>query len=133
MKHTHILAIRFALIAATILGTMGCSGDGGKKRPERDEVTPATVQREIRLGMSGAEVIEALGPPNIQTTDEQRRVVWVWDRIATDSSASGGYWTVILGGQSRRVESKSQRTLTIFIYFDQDNKVRDFACRGTQF
>ena len=83
--------------------------------------------------MSSAEVIEALGSPNVVTTDEQRREVWVYDTIATDISASGGYWTLLLVGQSAGSVSKSQRTLTIIIKFDDDKKVRDFAYHSSKF
>ena len=57
------------------------------------QMTVGTVQREIRNGMSGAEVAEVLGSPNIVTTDAEGREVWVYDKISTDvtySRSSGG-------------------------------------------
>ena len=42
---------------------------------DKDRLSVGKVQREIKVGMSGAEVVEALGSPNIVTTDEQRREV----------------------------------------------------------
>jgi ABC-type uncharacterized transport system auxiliary subunit len=57
------------------------------------EMTVGIVQKEIRVGMSGAEVAQALGSPNIVTTDEEGREVWIYDRIATEASystSSGG-------------------------------------------
>ena len=96
-------------------------------------MTVGTVQREIRIGMSGTQVIEALGSPNVVTTDEQRREVWIYDKIATDISSSEGYWTLLLVGQSAGSASKSQRTLTIIIKFDEDKKVRDFAYHTSRF
>jgi outer membrane protein assembly factor BamE (lipoprotein component of BamABCDE complex) len=123
--------------AVMIAGTLGCSADyhAGKvqKGLEGDSVTVGTVQREIRVGMSSADVIEALGSPNVVTTDEQRREVWVYDKIATDISASSGYWTLLLAGQSAGSASKSQRTLTIIVKFDEDKKVRDFAYHTSRF
>ncbi len=120
-----------------IMGAIGCSADYHgrevQKGLEGDKVTVGTVQREIRVGMSSAEVVEALGSPNVVTTDEQRREVWVYDKIATDVSASGGYWTLLLLGQSAGSASKSQRTLTIIIKFDEDKKVRDFAYHTSRF
>src|SRR5229473_3244885 len=38
-----------------------------------DRVTVGRVQKEIRIGMSGAQVAAVLGSPNIVTTDEQHR------------------------------------------------------------
>ena len=49
-----------------------------------DRISVGTVQKEVRIGMSGAEVAQVLGSPNIVSTDEQRREVWIYDKIATD-------------------------------------------------
>lgn len=100
-------------------------------------VTVGTVQKEIRKGMSGAEVAEALGSPNIVSTDEQGREVWIYDKISTDrvQSESSGYGTLILFGYqgSAGASSTSQQTLTIIIKFDSDKKVRDFAYHTSRF
>ena len=134
---------RICLITLTVLtglimmGAIGCSADyhAGKvqKGLQGDKITVGTVQREITLGMSSAAVVEAIGSPNVVTTDEKRREVWVYDKIATDVAASGGSWTLLLLGQSARAASKSQRTLTIIIKFDENKKVRDFAYHSSRF
>lgn len=118
-----------------------------------DRLTVGTVQREIRVGMSSAEVAQVLGSPNIVTTDEQRREVWIYDKIATDkvySTSSGGISTLVLGGalvggglvggaaapyygSSAGAGSTSQRTLTVIIKFDGEHKVRDFAYHTSRF
>ena len=62
---------------------------------EGDRLSVGTVQREIHRGMSGADVIAALGSPNVVTTDEGGREVWVYDKFATDvvsSGSHGGAW-----------------------------------------
>jgi outer membrane protein assembly factor BamE (lipoprotein component of BamABCDE complex) len=100
-------------------------------------VTVGTVQREIRIGMSGSEVVEALGSPNMVTTDDLRRETWVWDKISTDtihSSSSGGVTVLLLGvGGGSGVASTSQRTLTVIVKFDQSSRVRDFSYRSSSF
>ena len=61
--------------------------------PTADRVTVGTVQKEIRVGMSGAEVAQVLGSPNIVSTDELRREVWIYDKFSTDvaySTSNGG-------------------------------------------
>ncbi len=125
------------LTGLTMMGAIGCSADyhAGKvqKGLQGDKITVGTVQREITVGMSSAAVVEAIGSPNVVTTDEQRREVWVYDKIATDVAASGGGWTLLLLGQSAGAASKSQRTLTIIIKFDEDKKVRDFAYHTSRF
>jgi outer membrane protein assembly factor BamE (lipoprotein component of BamABCDE complex) len=114
-----------------------------------DRVTVGRVQKEIRVGMSGADVAAVLGSPNIVTTDEQRREVWIYDSIATEtvySTSSGGMGALILGfgsnaagagaasgSQASGARSVSQRTFTVIIKYDQDKKVRDFAYHTTRF
>jgi len=124
-------------IVWVIIGSAGCSANyhAGEvnKGLQGDKITVGTVQREIKIGMSSAEVAEVLGSPNVVTTDEKRREVWVYDKIATDVTASSGYWTLILVGQEAGAASKSQRTLTIIIKFDEDKKVRDFAYHTSRF
>jgi len=102
-----------------------------------DRLTVGTVQKEIKKGMSGAEVAQALGSPNIVSTDEQGREVWIYDKISTDrvQSESSGFGSLILFGYrgSAGSSSTSQKTLTIIIKFDNDKKVRDFAYHASRF
>lgn len=102
-----------------------------------DKLTVGVVQKEIRKGMSGAEVAAVLGSPNIVSTDEQGREVWIYDKISTDKveSESKGYGTLILFGYSGRsgASSTSQQTLTVIIKFDAEKKVRDFAYHASRF
>ncbi|MHC4631878.1 MAG: hypothetical protein ACYS9C_11500 [Planctomycetota bacterium] len=134
-KISPILLMIFA--GAIIVGSLGCSAEyhAGEvnKGLQGDKMTVGTVQREIKIGMSSAAVAEALGSPNVVTTDEQRREVWLYDKIATDVAASGGGWTLLLLGQAAGAASKSQRTLTVIIKFDEGKKVRDFAYRTSRF
>jgi len=127
------------LISAVFLS--GCSTAGSHLNSVRsdagDRVTVGKVQREIRLGMPSAQVLEVLGSPNIVSTDENRLEVWAYDKVATDvaySNNEGGVW-LILGavGGSSGATSKSQRTLTIIVKFDKDGKVRDFAYHTSSF
>jgi outer membrane protein assembly factor BamE (lipoprotein component of BamABCDE complex) len=101
-------------------------------------MTVGKVQREIRVGMTNAQVVEALGSPNMVTTDAQRRETWVYDKIATDtvySSDSGGVSALFFGGyrSSAGAASTSQRTLTVIIKYDENSRVRDFAYRSSSF
>ncbi|WP_353861775.1 hypothetical protein [Azospirillum formosense] len=118
-----------------------------------DRVTVGTVQREIRVGMSSADVVQVLGSPNMVTTDEQRRESWVYDKISTEtaySTSQGGVSALVLGGvlgpagllgagvspgygEASGAKSVTQRTLTIIIKFDNAQRVRDFAYRTSSF
>ena len=124
-----------------LLLVSGCSTAGAHRQAVQsdagDRLTVGKVQREIRIGMPSSQVVEALGSPNIVSTDENRLEVWVYDKIATDvsySSSNGGVWLIIgsVGGSSGAA-STSQRTLTIVIKFDADKKVRDFAYHSSSF
>jgi outer membrane protein assembly factor BamE (lipoprotein component of BamABCDE complex) len=149
------ISIGVALLVGSAL--QGCMSAADHRadvaNPINDRVTVGTVQREIRVGMSSADVIAVLGSPNVVTTDDQRNENWVYDKIATDtaySASKGGISSLILGGglvgggvlgggvggaysQSSGATSTSQRTLTIVIKFDGAHRVRDFAYRQSSF
>lgn len=152
MKIVSILILVF-----TVTTYSGCATVGEHRQSVRDDsadrVTVGKVQREIRVGMTNAQVVEVLGSPNMVTTDEKRREVWVYDKVATEhaySTSTGGISALILGGvaggsgagagglggassSSAGATSSTQRTLTIIIKFDEGNKVRDFAYRQSSF
>jgi len=116
---------------------------------DTNRISVGRVQREIKVGMSSADVIQTLGSPNIVTTDDKRREQWVYDKIATEtvySQTSGGVSALILGGgghigagggggynKSTGAQATTQRTLTIIIKFDENSKVRDFAYHNSSF
>ena len=117
------------------LAAAGCGGN--KAEIQEDRLTVGKVQGEIKVGMAASQVAELLGSPNIVTTDEKRREVWIYDKVSTDrvDAASSSYASIIILG-SRSSESSSsqrQRTLTIIIKYDEEKKVRDFAYNYTQF
>ena len=113
----------------------GCGG--GMAEIKEDRLTVGKVQGEIKVGMAASQVAELLGSPNIVTTDEKRREVWMYDKVSTDrvdTSSSSFAGLIILGASSRNSSSSQrQRTLTIIIKYDEEKKVRDFAYNSTQF
>jgi len=132
---------KLIITSLCIMFLAGCSTASSHKKSVQsnagDRVTVGKVQREIRIGMPSAKVIEVLGSPNILTTDENRQEVWVYDKIATDivySNNQGEVWLIIgaVSGSSGAT-STSQRTLTIVIKFDKENKVRDFSYHSSSF
>jgi outer membrane protein assembly factor BamE (lipoprotein component of BamABCDE complex) len=104
---------------------------------KEDRLTVGKVQGEIKVGMPASQVAEILGSPNIVSTDEKRREVWIYDKVSTDRvyTSSSVYGTLIILGGSTQESSSSQRqrTLTIIIKYDEEKKVRDFAYNYTQF
>jgi len=135
------IIINLSFLSCVLILLNGCSASqhasSVQKGVNGDAITVGTAQREIRKGMSGAKVLKALGSPNIISTDEQGREVWVYDKIATErviSEGSGGFSLLLFGyGGSSGASSTSQRTLTIIIKFDNEKKVRDFAYHTSRF
>jgi len=127
--------------ALAVLTIAGCSVNTQTVlRPSEvgeQRLTVGTVQREIHKGMAAAGVAEALGAPNIVTTDEQGREVWIYDRIATERAYvdESGYAGLILAGYARQggASSVTQRTLTVIVKFDGEKRVRDYAYHSSRF
>ncbi len=144
---------QFVLIVCTAVCLFGCATAqehrAAVQDPVGDELTVGKVQKEIRVGMSGAEVAAALGSPNIVSTDENRREVWIYDKVSTDyaySDSSGGVSALIIGwggsagalgggsySSASGASSRTQKTLTIIIKFDDKGGVRDFAYHQSKF
>jgi len=131
----------------------GCMSGAQHRAEVQDDSTPrltvGTVQREIRVGLTGAEVVDVLGAPNVVTTDAERNETWVYEKVASESvhsTSSAGVAALILGGggdtagagvgtlgRSAGATSRTQRTLTIVIRFGADARVREFSYRASQF
>lgn len=150
-------AIQNILIAIILTFLFACSSASYHRQQvstdDTGKLTVGTVQRQIKVGMSGSEVASVLGSPNIVSTDEQRREVWIYDKISTDvaySQDSGGVAALIFGGwgvgngvlggapggqynASSGAASKTQKTLTVIIKFDNNTRVRDFAYHTSTF
>jgi outer membrane protein assembly factor BamE (lipoprotein component of BamABCDE complex) len=137
------------LVALLASGCMSAGEHRAAVQGDGDKLTVGRVQREIKVGMTGAEVARVLGSPNIVTTDEERREVWVYDKVATESAYSesrGGVAALVLAGSggaggaaapvygsSAGARSTTQRTLTVIVKFDKESRVRDFAYHASQF
>lgn len=145
------------LVLVSLVMLSGCVSASAHRQDVQDNgpnsLTVGKVQREIKMGMSSAQVAEILGSPNVVTTDEQRREVWVYDKIASEAAYSnsgtgvgGGVGaggtpgsSLILGGlvgswgKNAGAVSTTQKTLTVIIKFDNEGKVRDFAYNSSKF
>lgn len=134
--------ILFALPVAVLLGACAPASEHAREveagAAAGDKLTAGTVQRQIREGMSGADVAGALGSPNIVTRDSDGTETWVYDRISTSqvySQSSGGVNVLFLGGggAAAGASQTSQRTLTVVIRFDAASRVRNFSYRSSSF
>lgn len=129
--------------AATVLSAAIAAGCGPTEaQRQTDEIraartgenlTAGTVQRKIEKGMPSAEVVEALGSPNILSTDAEGRQVWVYERFARDVTTSDSWTFLIFWGAGNQASSVSERSLTVIVKFDEDERVRDVAYHATNF
>ena len=153
MRHALFVLPAAALVLSACQSVQEHAGAVREAQQAGDRMTVGKVQREIRVGMTNAEVAEVLGSPNMVTTDERRRESWVYDKVATESAysgSSGGVSALFLGGgitggtllgglgstgyrSSAGASSTTQRTLTIIIKFDEASRVRDFSYRSSSF
>ena len=121
-----------SLLSVLILA--GCSKTATEHRAEvedstTDKITVGNVQREVRTGMSGAEIASILGSPNTVSTDTDRNEVWVYDKMSTTTASSSNYFLFSPAGAI----SSNQKTLTVIIKFDKNKEVRDFSYRQSSF
>jgi hypothetical protein len=126
------------------------AGEGKKAKPDSSSAfTLGVVQRELRSGLSQAEVVERLGSPNILTRDGAGREAWVYDRVSSDVEVSSGGVGIgglgagagstfagvlgISGGKSKEKLRSSQRTLTVVVRFTAAGTVESFTWHHTRF
>ncbi len=131
----------FCLTPVLILALTGCQTAtelrADVESDSVDKVTVGVVQREIKVGMSGSAVVEALGSPNIVSTDSERREVWIYDRVSrttVSAKSRSGATLILVGGSSgASYTSTSQKSLTVIVKFDKEGMVRDFSYRQSSF
>lgn len=130
----------------------GCASVAEHRQAIKDssdeKLTLGVAQREIKNGMSQAEVAKVLGSPNLVTRDKDGVETWIYDKVSTEyvySSSSGGISALILGGgsgvagggiggtnQRSGASSSTQRTLTIIIKF-KNSAVSEFTYNASSF
>jgi len=134
MRYQTFVTIAFASILLT-----GCAQNASWHadeiaRSEKQNFTVGEVQRNIKKGMSGGQVAEALGSPNIVSTDENGNEVWVYDKFYTEGVVSGSNGlTFKLSNVAGAAARTSQSTITVIIKFNENNKVRDYAYHKSSF
>lgn len=143
---------RMYFVVLLFLALNGCASVADHRKALDDsseqKLTLGVAQKEIKAGMSQADVAKALGSPNMVTKDKEGVETWIYDKVSTDyaySTSSGGISSLIfaLGGnvvggvagssnRSSGASSRTQRTLTIIIKFT-DSVVKEFTYNATSF
>lgn len=139
----------FMAVAALLSGCMtAAKHQQSLPSAEEKKMTVGVVQKEIRKGMSQADVAIALGSPNLVTRDKSGTETWIYDKISTEyaySTSSGGVGALILGwggsvaggvapsySQGSGASSTAQRTLTVIIKF-VEGVVHEFTYHSSSF
>jgi len=154
MSKNHSIVLSSLLTLIFISGCMSAAEHQQSLGSTKErEMTVGIVQKEIRVGMSQADVAASLGSPNIVTRDSEGKETWVYDKIATEASysrSSGGVGgaggaggiagsALILGliggsySQQAGAASSTQKTLTVLIKFDNNSKVESFSYHSSKF
>ena len=141
-----MLRLLVVLVLIVLVGACSASQHRAEvQEPVGDDLTVGTVQKEVRVGMSGGEVAQVLGSPNIVSTDENRREVWIYDKVSTETAYSTSNALILGGlmcssgagagiiGKKAGGTATTQKTLTIIIKFDDQGMVRDFAYHTSKF
>lgn len=136
-----ITVINLLLIITASYGCMtAAEHQSSLPSTQAEEMTVGIVQKEIRVGMSGADVAQALGSPNIVTKDSAGNETWIYDKIASEVSYSkdaGGTGLIInlFGGYGREAGavSTTQKTLTVVIKYDDKGLVESFSYHASKF
>lgn len=131
--------IRNSIVVLCLLLLAGCAQNAGwhsdqVAKSEKNNLTVGSVQRNIRKGMTGGQVAEVLGSPNIVTTDENGGEVWVYDKFYTEGVVSGSNGlTFGLSDVGAGAARTSQSTITVIIKFNKNGQVRDYAYNKSSF
>ena len=141
------------LLLLVFIGGCIAAAEQAARDSREQEMTLGRAQKEIRVGMSQADVAAALGSPNIVSKDSEGNESWIYDKIATQVSYAedtGGIsagaagitavssWLLGLSGQaqyskSTGTQTQTQKTLTVVIKFDENGLVNNLSYHSSKF
>jgi len=145
--------VKLLLLLIFVGGCMSAADEEARRASKEREMTLGLAQKEIRVGMSQADVATVLGSPNIVSKDSEGNESWIYDKIATQvtySRESGGVsagggggtlmgsWLLALSGQAQYSKAtggmtQTQKTLTIVIKFDENSLVKTLSYHSSKF
>ena len=143
-------SIVVALAVAAVPVLPAVAGERSQAKPDgARQFTLGVVQKELKQGLSQADVAERLGAPNLVTRDGEGREAWVYDKVSLEVEASSGSvgigglgsgggssWGGLLGiaaGKRSEKARSSQKTLTVVIRFSAAGAVESFTWHSSQF
>ena len=125
----------------TLIIVLFISGCSNPPKEESSRMTLGLVQSVVEKGVNQTEIIKTLGAPNIISKDKQGRETGTYDRISQErlnkSRAGfgfGGLFGWLWGGtSSKSTSSRSTKSLTAIITFDDSKNVIDYAYQSLEF
>lgn len=130
--------VRFSVVIA-LLTMCGCSQAGPSA------ITPGGAKKHIKPGQTTqAEVIEVFGTPNVLTRKHGNEM-WVYDKVSSRQTNAafgaggmgGGAGNGGLGGGGlfggASSSERSETTVMLIIYFDENDIVQDYQIKQTKF
>lgn len=122
-----------------LLVLVGCS------QSQPSAITPGAAKKHIKPGETiQADVIEVFGTPNVITRRDGKEV-WVYDKVSSRQTAvvfgggglgggagGSGFGGGGLAGGVGSTE-RSETTVMLIVYFDEDDVVHDYQIKQTKF
>ena len=115
------------LVLLLCLGLVGCA------TTPKQNLTIATIENKINKGKTTkTDILKEFGEPNIITKNTQIPDVveiWTYSKFSTEM---GGSWAsiLLLGGFGAKTSMKG---ITLMIYFDKNEVVKDYSITKTQY
>ncbi len=126
-----------ATIATTLL-LVGCAAQTQtpllqSRQVETEKITLGSVQSQLHEGSSSAEVIAALGSPNIVATNPDKTETWVYDKMFTETEISASGINLPFSSSVSGAKARSSRTLIVTIKYNKAKTVESIQYRQTSY
>ncbi len=103
------------------------------RQAETQKITLGAVQSQLHEGSSSAEVITALGAPNIVATNPDKTETWVYDKTFTETEIRASGINLPFSGSVTGAKAKSSRSLIVTIKFNKQKTVESMQYRQTSY
>lgn len=125
-------------IAITPLLILGCATQTQtpllqSRQAETEKITLGSVQTRLHEGSSSADVIAALGSPNIVATNSDKTETWVYDKTFTETEISASGINLPFSSSVSGAKAKSSRSLIVSIKFNKQKTVESIQYRQTSY
>ena len=104
---------------------------------KNSNLTQGNVQMNLKVDQTTKnQVLENFGSPNVTTRNSSGHEVWTYQRagqVAQGQSEKGFFSVLLLGGSSLATAETGSRMITLIITFDENDIVKDFKSRESNF